>query len=182
MTELYMNNCGFDLDQQHTHQGYEYEHIRRSDTDDTTAVAPFTSRLLSASQIYELYLDYADDETTKANSDNETDSFVSNFIDKENYCLLYCCNQHLKRVSLKGAVWTCFEWSITASATTTTTTSTTTERGLETAASKFWKPIDQAALIKFVQCTSSTLRWFESDLSKENVTKLQKQYPNIEFC
>jgi len=42
-------------------------------------------------------------------------------------------------------------------------------------------PVSQNALIKFVRNTSSTLRWFRSDLTTDNVEMLQKEFPEIEF-
>merc|ERR1712224_315253 len=41
--------------------------------------------------------------------------------------------------------------------------------------------IPQNALIKFVRNAPPSLRWFRSDLTKENIAKLQKQFPQIEL-
>jgi hypothetical protein len=42
-------------------------------------------------------------------------------------------------------------------------------------------PIPQASLIKFVRCTSS-LRWFRSDLTPENIELLKRERPEMTFC
>ena len=39
---------------------------------------------------------------------------------------------------------------------------------ISTVDDRVWRPIQQNALIKFVLCTSTTLRWFQSDLTNEN--------------
>ena len=41
--------------------------------------------------------------------------------------------------------------------------------------------ITQNALVKFVQFAPSSLRWFRSDLTQENIEMLQEERPEIEF-
>ena len=42
-------------------------------------------------------------------------------------------------------------------------------------------PIPQTALIKYIRNAPTSLRWFRSDLSDENITMLQSERPAIEF-
>ena len=44
------------------------------------------------------------------------------------------------------------------------------------------QPIPQDCLMKFVRCTGPNLKWFCSNLSKENVEILQKERPDVIFC
>jgi hypothetical protein len=74
------------------------------------------------------------------------------------------CSSKLERASLKGCKW--YSWDLTASS--------PLDRGLDA-------EIPQEALMRFVQKTP-TLKWFRSDLSKENVELLQEAYPGITFC
>jgi len=41
--------------------------------------------------------------------------------------------------------------------------------------------IPQGALIKFIRNAPSTLKWFRSDLTQENINVLQMEHPGIEF-
>merc|ERR1712232_1534627 len=45
----------------------------------------------------------------------------------------------------------------------------------------YGKRLPQNALIKFVRNAPSSLRWFRSDLTKQNIHVLQKGRPGIEF-
>ena len=42
-------------------------------------------------------------------------------------------------------------------------------------------PIPQAALIKFIRNAPTTMRWFRSNLTQENIQMLQQERPKIEF-
>ena len=42
-------------------------------------------------------------------------------------------------------------------------------------------PIPQMALIKFIRNAPTTMRWFRSNLTQENIQMLQQERPKIEF-
>jgi len=74
----------------------------------------------------------------------------------ESYCPLMQCNKNLVRVSMKNA------------------------KHYNSTRERSHKPIPQSGLVKFVRLTK-TLRWFCSDLSKENSEMLQRERPEVVF-
>lgn len=74
-----------------------------------------------------------------------------------NVFIFYLCCKKLERVSIRNAKYT------------------------DEIAPVEVKRITQKALIKFVRNTSTTLRWFRSDLTPINIAELRKDYPKIEF-
>jgi len=95
-----------------------------------------------------------------ASAKESSDVFVADGTDFEENCPFQYCLRHLERVSLKG----CRYFSMTAKH----------DDGVES------KPFTQVGLVKLVR-NAPNLKWFESDLTPQNVKMLQDERPDVVF-
>ena len=79
---------------------------------------------------------------------------------KDDFIFSACCCESLERLSIQRAEWYSFFH---------------VSRELRS------NYVPQNALIKFVRNAPPSLRWFRSDLSKENINILQREHPGVEF-
>ena len=100
-----------------------------------------------------------------ASAKEEIDVFEKE--EEEEACPFVHCLRNLERVSFKG----CHYFNMTA-ARTEDTTPNSSVRG---------KPFSQVGLIKFVR-NAPSLKWFDSDLTKDNVEMLQAERPDLVFA
>ena len=110
------------------------------------------------SNLKELYMD----DSVFFDSGNELmDGRMSDLEDEEHAGIFWfyeCTSKVLERVSIKNAKYVAREQN-----------------------SFDELPIPQTALIKYVRNAPTSLRWFRSDLSDENIKMLQNERPDIEF-
>jgi hypothetical protein len=81
---------------------------------------------------------------------------ISNLQNDRDAFIFHYCSKTLERVSIRNAKYSTFNHN-------------------------YGVCVPQSALVKFIRNGPPTLRWFRSDLSKENITMLQNERPEIKF-
>jgi len=106
-----------------------------------------------ATNLKEMYMDDSDFEVDCVDELHQLSDLEN--VEHSNKFLFFHCSTKLERVSIRNAKWFIFRDDPTV--------------------------IPQSALIKFVRKAPTSLRWFRSHLTEENMTMLRSERPGIEL-